>query len=108
MTTNHTPGPWTQTIGAWGNIGADNDSRGNGSVQVASISLPSENEPAWAAEGKANARLIAAAPDMLEALREMTDLAYKLAMASPDLNPEVDRIIPKARAAIAKAEGRGA
>lgn len=55
--------------------------------------------------GKANARLIAAAPDLLEALKDLDGLARK-----DDVNPdEYPRWWPaweKVRAAIDKAEGR--
>ncbi len=47
-----------------------------------------------------------AVPDLLAALEQITNLAYRLAMKSPTLNPEVDTIIPMARAVIARARGR--
>lgn len=37
---------------------------------------------------------------VIDALNQITDLAYRLAMKAPDLNPEVDRIIPEAREAL--------
>jgi hypothetical protein len=52
-------------------------------------------------ESAANARLIAAAPELLAALR---DAARFLVYPGNVVHPEV---LPKVRAAIAKAEGRG-
>ena len=59
-------------------------------------------------EAEANARLIAAAPDMLEALHDV--LRYCVTPSGlPDKNkgrtPEQDAAMAKAKAAIAKAEG---
>lgn len=53
--------------------------------------------------GRANARLIAAAPDLLEALRELY-----LDLVANDQDGLIEHVEPmrKARAAIAKAEGR--
>lgn len=52
---------------------------------------------------EANARLIAAAPDLLAALEEM---AAVFGWQSPNANPAVDTAIAAARAAIAKAKGK--
>jgi hypothetical protein len=61
-------------------------------------------------EMDANARLIAAAPDMLEALKGTLALAEAYYRTLPDDGPEQDHymtsIIEPARAAIAKAEGK--
>jgi hypothetical protein len=54
-------------------------------------------------EHTANAALIAAAPDMLEALRELVIAAEAAGWDLDDLNAP---ILNAARAAIAKAEGR--
>ncbi len=85
----HTPGPWI------------ND--GDGIVW-------SESDPiyGWIADCRngaqdANARLIAAAPDLLEALRSM--LSEFSVMASPATAGEI-AACEAARAAIAKAEGQ--
>ncbi len=73
MNTKHTPGPWhvcTNKAGYPYQIRAsfaDEDKPG-GLVDItrwASLSMPSS------AEGQANARLIAAAPDMLAALKQI-------------------------------------
>ena len=55
---------------------------------------------------KANAHLIAAAPDLLEALKEALDLLRKEAPGTPLNNHRFDAIGIRAYAAIAKAEGR--
>jgi hypothetical protein len=107
----HTPGPWAVMTNRQGypyQISAPfSDPRKPGGItdvtRWASISLPSSPE------GQANARLIAAAPEMLEALK-----AYDAAMTScwgspddlPSGHPDAARCWPMARAAIARAEGR--
>ena len=57
--------------------------------------------------GIANARLIAAAPELLDALREMLDRYVSLANSGDAgfWNPETELEVKAARAAIAKAEG---
>jgi hypothetical protein len=57
----------------------------------------------WDAMQEANARLIAAAPDLLETLEAVTD-----ALAGHELNNGDVSAINKARAAIAKATGEQA
>jgi hypothetical protein len=54
-------------------------------------------------EDLANARLIAAAPELLDALRRLMDCPD---LCLDTLEPESDSAIEAARAAIAKAEGR--
>jgi len=58
-------------------------------------------------ESAANCRLIAAAPELLEALKEITaDYADRFDLDSPSTNPGIKSSIRQARAAIAKAEGQ--
>lgn len=59
-------------------------------------------------EAAANARLIAAAPDLLEALRAFVDRYVELVNCGDcgHWNPEEETEVITARAAIAKAEGR--
>ncbi|MFJ3117860.1 hypothetical protein ACIPI6_15095 [Pseudomonas protegens] len=53
---------------------------------------------------EADARLIAGAPDLLEALQDLTDdIAERFDMDSPSTNPGIKHCIDAARAAIAKA-----
>ena len=84
----HTPGPW-HTAGEQGvQIRSAKD-------QIAKVWTMRGNE--W----KANARLIAAAPDLLEALRAMVDYFGP----HPDVDNGLDETLTAARAAIAKATG---
>jgi hypothetical protein len=86
----HTPGPWEKDD-VW------IQSKGDTIAEV------------W---DNSNAHLIAAAPDLLEALKSLANEATGfLAMADPTAHGQtnlkcLDRRIEAARAAIAKAEGR--
>jgi hypothetical protein len=82
MSTKHTPGPWKYLPDAW--IIAD----------VGSVVLTSQGME------KADARLIAAAPDMLAALRELVE-DYEAAYGGND--EDAPKALTQARAAIAKA-----
>lgn len=114
----HTPGPWHIHVRNSHRLHVDADEiiiaqQGNKppvaflhSVYL-SCALKGKNEPrAWELaeqEVRANAALIAAAPDLLQALRDI--LAYS------GIDPDADtrmglREVNAARAAIAKAEGR--
>ena len=84
----HTPGPWVVDP-CWDILGNTDD--GNGMVcQITTDAVPR-------AEAEANARLIAAAPDLLEALRAIIEDRYAQKLGILKL---------LARAAIAKAEGQ--
>lgn len=62
------------------------------------------NQKAWKEEAAANARLIAAAPELLEALKGLMKEAVKLAESQPD-NAPIWAWIDDASDAIAKAKG---
>ncbi len=107
MISSHTPGPWKVGNGdifADGNETSDFDdivicaigqSGGGRSHEYAVVKA---HKP----EGRANARLIAAAPELLEALKEIRRVGDdKMAFAS-----EWAAAVAKADAAISKAEGR--
>ena len=91
----HTPGPWTafQSTASFFDV-----VKGNGEYDPSVASV-------WASEGRpagANARLIAAAPDMLEALRAVVS-----ALNNRDAtNDEALAIYARCIAAIAKATGQ--
>lgn len=90
----HTPGPWVIDP-CWDILGNTDD--GNGMVcQVTTDGVP-------IAEASSNARLIAAAPELLEALSALDRMNRGLDWCDPD---EQARRWSCARAAIAKAEGR--
>jgi len=94
----HTPGPWTafQSTASFFDV-----VKGNGEYDPSVASV-------WASEGRpagANARLIAAAPDLLEALRILTMMAETSGGTSgPDA--ELMAACDQANRAIAKATGQ--
>lgn len=102
----HTPGPWIITHSRSGypyQIDAPNGSRGPGGItsvtRWGAISCPSSEE------GLANARLIAAAPELLQVVDLLIqyDEHDETEQSGADLWDEVMRL---AHAAKAKAEGR--
>lgn len=94
----HTPGPWKVGAASSAVYEPSNDAR-------AIALMPTAN---WAIETReANARLIAAAPELLAALREAVPyMEAELARAFPPHNPAspLSLALKGARAAIAKAE----
>ena len=86
----HTPGPWWQ-----GSTLDDSVFAAGGGDEVCVAVCPERSVISDGAETYANARLIAAAPDLLEALKAVVAVADRKTV-------EFER----ARAAIAKAEGR--
>ena len=99
----HTPGPWI-TVGAVG--GVDVETLGG-----LTICLPLNADGAF----EANARLIAAAPELLEALLALDKLYVRAwdevsggLWFSPDSVTAFEDAHAQARAAIAKAAGSGA
>lgn len=99
----HTPGPWrveTETTLVWGACNSDDQTtRGMGYPIADCRTAPSGS---WASgpsedEGEANARLIAAAPDLLAALHDAQARLRGAGMLGGDDDP--------VNAAIAKAEG---
>jgi hypothetical protein len=94
MSEQHTPGPWIND--APGCVAKHWPEGGKATVCIC---------PAGA-EGEANARLIAAAPDLLAELRNMVAVA-DFYMKSLGVLPEDKTVaLAAARAAIARAEGR--
>jgi hypothetical protein len=84
----HTPGPW-KTKGLHGSVDIQ-----AGNSFIASVASWNQSGPASIAEAKANAHLIAAAPDLYDALIAVVSVADRKTV-------EFD----KARAALAKARG---
>lgn len=99
MTTNHTPGPWVRDTGS----GFGCDVRAENGRKVAAtwgINNGDPHRPAYRAECDANARLIAAAPELLEALEIADKFCGSL---TSDECP--DSVHIPIRTAIAKAKG---
>ena len=91
--TTHTPGPWRHAGERYGRLV---DSCG-----VVIVDLPSSNHPAVDAQIAANARLIAAAPDLLSAAKDFTEAFGSGEFDDPmKVMPYIDRF----NAAIAKAQ----
>lgn len=94
----HTPGPWEHT-GQGDIVGKEDNGYGLGYVDVCSVYLRTVR-----GRTNANSRLIAAAPDLLAALREIADdYADRFDLTCPSTNPGIKSTIAQARAAIAKA-----
>lgn len=99
----HTPGPWSWDSGV---VPPDGPGRysdiyvDDGDKIIASINEFPESSPE---EGKANARLIAAAPDMYEALKLFDEALERW---TGQWGPRMREIDATVRAAIAKAESR--
>ena len=87
--TTYTPGPWTLT----------NSRSGVHSIWAKTIPICHISNP----KDKANARLIAAAPDLLKACQSLVDCQNELKGQLPEI---VWRAAEYAREAIAKANGK--
>lgn len=101
MARKHTPGPWTVATYT-GNCGAYHI------TEAEKMISGMHDAEGWTESqsmmDEANARLIAAAPELLEAL-EYCERAMTLAVACSGATPEEGSALQKARAAIAKATG---
>ena len=100
----HTPGPWKFEI-LWAGFSAI---RGRDGQLIFGVAAGDNSERRPKLEIEANARLIAAAPDLLEALRQML-AAFQCDMDSYADDPDAwqHEVWEAARAAIAKAKGKG-
>lgn len=102
----HTPGPWSSSVNGFGfvKVEAHGFDTYDGSVIVSTMC--SGHHIGYDVE-KANARLIAAAPDMLDALKAMVKKIDPVCMVEDD-HPQADLADEYRDAlwAIAKAEGR--
>ena len=103
MSTQHTPGPWIGAGPSFGDpfpryttsIVTEREHDDEGIVEICELPFHHRDD-----ENEANSRLIAAAPDLLEALREIVE--YWDSIVPTDC---VNEMHIKARAAIAKATG---
>ena len=81
MNTKHTPGPWEATTMDDMNqcgLGVSAKNPAGMRVNVANVVFNGHNLPT-----EANARLIAAAPDLLEALQMLSETAGRVAQGAP-------------------------
>ena len=103
----HTAGPWEAAHDGMAVLSTT--ALKNGDVGL--VASVYGNDPTCKADDvmRANARLIAASPELLDALREITaDYADRFDLECPSTNPGIKSSIALARAAIAKAEGTAA
>jgi hypothetical protein len=100
--TSHTPGPWEiYDCESAIRVGIEG---GNGTSVVA-FGAKGDDAGVWGGtkdQAKANARLIASAPELLEALKRLVDLH----VATYGLDGAWDEELNNAQKAIAKAEGK--
>lgn len=105
VTTKHTPGPWKWDE-SWGAIMTDHNNPSRLISPVWTGCNPRGMGPEAEAEDAANARLIAASPDLLEALKallqEVATIDHAYALRMTENNPACKQ----ARAALAKATGQ--
>ena len=107
----HTPGPWAQKHRKWGDDAYRTqvfpvDDPDNTIATIHWHSVPTEK--GFTTDREANARLIAAAPDMLEALRSLSDEVDRIGAALSAKGVGATSLgmkARKARAAIARATG---
>ena len=110
---NSTPGPWTfgyrPDARVTGNLYAVTDNLGFPSAFVPAWDAPGLGEIDAAEEAKANARLIAAAPDLLAALQALFEACEQRANTEGgDFGSSIGPAAALATAAIARATGGAA
>lgn len=101
MTTKHTPGPWEK---ADGTDGITRGVRGWHGPEMVNVINWNGISRATSVTGQANARLIVAAPDLLEALQELCEIVED-AIEQKSAKDLDSFTLQPARAAIAKATG---
>lgn len=97
----HTPGPWIRVARANGKLGETVCFRGTDELTATDICRvePEDDNGAAIKVARANAQLIAAAPDLVEALQEvLANAAWRVDFHTPD--PDW---VTQVRAALAKA-----
>lgn len=103
--TKHTQGPWKVLEHARGRGRTCVTTSSGAPIPAVICEIDTKSARTDDATRLANARLIAAAPELLAALILAVPLMQRYAMRSPVLEPSVDRILPAMISAIDKAEG---
>jgi hypothetical protein len=103
-THTHTEGPWMYATGEDWDGAHVTDKHGRIVADCQGCDIPGACGEVGTDEAKANARLIAAAPEMLEALREMLSMFGD----HEQYDEDSAQVISQTRQVIAKAEGRDA
>lgn len=93
----HTPGPWKY------HIGLDYILIESANVHNNSCICEYKNYSDDDGESEANAKLLAAAPELFEALKELTSLAPDHSLLPTDFDNDLMNAVKKAEAAIQKA-----
>lgn len=100
----HTPGPWELCdFGDYGDFDGRSRVICGDDIRLAVVQVPSDDD----IEGNANARLIAAAPELLAALEEAHDVLHRTLVAFVPSNDRayeyIGETMSNMRSAIAKA-----
>ncbi len=96
----HTPGPWEQYVSTWHDMATIGKKLGEGRGILKIADVPNTTD-----EKEANARLIKAAPDLLEACKVLVSQIDGLNLRAYQGDIFKWESYRKAQAAIAKAEG---
>jgi len=105
----HIPGPWTAVSNSWCETHVSAPSTSNSICLLDINHATEESQAADEAQMAANARLIAAAPELLEALKGLDDAFCRAGNPLNKAERHEDRMrLIAARAAIAKANGGAA
>jgi len=103
----HTPGPWTVTQNFRGMAGVWPDSPGTNKPICMLAHDPDGPSKGPFENWQANANLIAAAPELLEALVEAVELIeFHMGSTHSETDEDEELVVKMAESAIAKAEGR--
>lgn len=105
MNTKHTPGPWSQSHRKSGNGYSTTEVYCAAGQTIATLAwYPVPTPTGTTTSREANARLIAAAPDLLAALQDLFGAELEKCMAFDGHDDQMEAV-ERARAAIAKATG---
>ena len=110
----HTPGPWKVLEGlqrdhmnGTANVTVFKQHRGERRDRLSVVAEVWDRDlVAMGGDVIANARLIAAAPDLLEALHDLSQTFDAMCALAKSSGPNFDALRAKVRAALARAEGR--